>query len=432
MYSEVSVDMNIKTVKTNDKSFAAFFKGIRDRGSRLSADVEPQVRAIIAQVRKEGDAALLALTEKYDGHRQLAVPHESIDKARARVPADIMAALEMAYQRIENFHRRQSQNSWIQTGEGEIVGQMVRPLQRVGIYVPGGKAVYPSSVLMNAIPARVAGVGEIIMATPGSAAGIEPVILAAAALCGIRQIFQIGGAQAIAALAYGTARVPQVDKIVGPGNIYVATAKRLVYGDVAIDLVAGPSEILIVADGTGDPAWAAADLLSQAEHDEAASAVLITTDESFARSVAEELNKQLAELPKREIAEKSLQAGGAIIIADTLRQAVELANEAAPEHLELFVNDPWSLLPMVRNAGAVFLGHVSSEPIGDYIAGPNHVLPTGGTARFFSALGVDDFIKKTSLICFSPGGLKAVGPDVIRLARSEGLEAHARSIAKRM
>jgi len=424
--------MKLRTIRTDEREYAAFLNDYRARGGRLQADVELLVREIIERVRNGGDAAMRELTEKYDGHCQIEVPAELILGAGRNVPPEIMASLQKAYQRIEAFHQRQLQQSWLQSEDGAILGQIVRPLQRVGIYVPGGKAVYPSSVLMNAIPARVAGVEEIIMATPSTAAGIAPVILAAAELCGINKIFQIGGAQAIAALAYGTESVPRVDKIVGPGNIYVATAKKIVFGDVDIDMIAGPSEIIIVSDGTGSPAWAAADMLSQAEHDELAAAVLITTDEGFARRVAAELQRQLDELPKKQIAKRALLAGGALIITRTLREAVGVANELAPEHLELFVHNPWDVLPLVRNAGAVFMGYHAAEPLGDYIAGPNHVLPTGGTARFSSALGVDDFIKKTSLLYFSPAGIQGLGQEVIRLARSEDLEAHARSVAQRL
>ena len=398
----------------------------------MAGDAEGRVKEIIRQVRKSGDAALIRYTQEYDGHAAIRVEPETVAAARSRVQADVLASLETACRRIESFHRRQLQNSWMQVQEsGEILGQMVRPLQRVGIYVPGGKAAYPSSVLMNAVPARVAGVGEIIMVTPGSPSGIDPVILAAADMCGVGLIFQIGGAQAVAALAYGTESVPAVDKIVGPGNIYVATAKRLVYGDVDIDMIAGPSEILIVSDGSGEPAWVAADMLSQAEHDEMASSILVTIDEGFGRRVSEQISGQLAALPKKEIAEKALERYGAVIIAENLDQAADIANLVAPEHLELYVADPWGLLPRICNAGAIFMGYHTPEPVGDYVAGPNHVLPTGGTARFFSPLSVDDFIKKSSLVCFSEAALGTVADDVVRLARSENLDAHARSVAIR-
>jgi len=285
---------------------------------------------------------------------------------------------------------------------------------------------------MNALPAKVAGVNEIMMVTPASAEGINPALLVAADMCGVKKVFQIGGAQAVAALAYGTKTVPKVDKIVGPGNIYVATAKKLVFGVVDIDMIAGPSEILIISDGSGSPEWVAADMLSQAEHDEMASSILITTDETFAQAVEKEVEEQLQQLPKKEIARQSIEDNGAAIIAESLNEAISLANGFAPEHLELFVENPWDILPDIQNAGAVFLGYTTPEPVGDYIAGPNHVLPTGGTARFFSPLSVDDFVKKTSLISFTPKALSAVGDDVIRLARSEELDAHARTIEKRL
>jgi histidinol dehydrogenase len=423
----------MKLLKTGDSSFQSDFARIRNRAGDTAAEIDSAVRDIISQVRLEGDEALLRLTQKFDGHRDIAVPFDAVCDAAAQVAPDILASLKLARQRIEEFHRRQLQNSWFTTGpDGEILGQIVRPLGRVGLYVPGGKAVYPSSVLMNAIPALVAGVQEIVMVCPAPTGRINPLILAAAQLCGITTIFKIGGAQAVAALAYGTPTVPRVDKIVGPGNIYVATAKKLVYGDVDIDMIAGPSEILIISDGTGDPAWVAADMLSQAEHDELASSLLITTDARFADSVAREVAVQLATLPKKHIAEKSIRDYGAIIIAGNLSEAASLANELAPEHLELFVADPWLLLPEIKNAGAVFMGRHTPEPVGDYIAGPNHVLPTGGTARFYSPLSVEDFIKKTSLVSFTQAALDRLGPDVVRLAAAEELDAHARSVSIRL
>ena len=452
----------MRILKTGDRNFPRLFKGIVTRGATAAEEVEATVRSILQDVKTGGDAALIRLSEKYDNNKitvkNLRIAERDIKKSPQKIPAADLSSLTRACGRIEAFHCRQLQQSWISADTpGEIVGQLVRPLERVGIYVPGGKAVYPSSVLMNAIPARVAGVAEIIMVTPGSGKGINPVLLAAADLCGIRSVFQIGGAQAIAALAYGTASVPKVDKIVGPGNIYVATAKKaqaiaalaygtasvpkvdkivgpgniyvatakkLVYGDVDIDMIAGPSEILIISDGSGSPACAAADMLSQAEHDEMACSILVTTDEVFARRVANELAAQIKKLKRRAIAARSLENHGAIIITRTLAEAVQLANDVAPEHLELAVANPWDLLPQIKNAGAVFLGHYSPEALGDYLAGPNHVLPTGGTARFFSPLSVDDFLKKTSLISFTREALQAVGQDVIRIADAEHLDAH--------
>ena len=312
------------------------------------------------------------------------------------------------------------------------LGQMVTPLDRIGIYVPGGKAAYPSSVLMNAVPAKVAGVGEIIMVVPMPDGVVNPFVLAAAHIAGVDRIFKIGGAQAVAALAYGTASIPKVDKITGPGNIYVATAKRLVFGTVDIDMIAGPSEILVINDGSGEPAHIAADLLSQAEHDELAASILITTDEAFGRRVADELENQLASLSREAIARQSIENYGAIIVARDLFEAAEFSNRIAPEHLELAVAEPFELLPQIRHAGAVFLGHNTPEAAGDYLAGPNHTLPTGGTARFFSPLGTDDFVKKSSLISFSKEGLERLGKSIVRIAELEGLEAHAKSVSIRL
>jgi histidinol dehydrogenase len=427
----------MRILKTGDRNFPRLFKGIVTRGATAAEEVEATVRSILQDVKTGGDAALIRLSEKYDNNKitvqNLRIAERDIKKSPQKIPAADLSSLTRACGRIEAFHCRQLQQSWISADTpGEIIGQLVRPLERVGIYVPGGKAVYPSSVLMNAIPARVAGVAEIIMVTPGSGKGINPVLLAAADLCGIRSVFQIGGAQAIAALAYGTASVPKVDKIVGPGNIYVATAKKLVYGDVDIDMIAGPSEILIISDGSGSPACAAADMLSQAEHDEMACSILATPDEGFARRVAGELAVQLKKLKRKTIAARSLENHGAIIITKTLPEAVQLANDVTPEHLELAVANPWDLLPQIKNAGAVFLGHYSPEALGDYLAGPNHVLPTGGTARFFSPLSVDDFLKKTSLISFTREALQAVGQDVIRIADAEHLDAHAGSVKVRL
>jgi histidinol dehydrogenase len=340
--------------------------------------------------------------------------------------------LEEAAERIERFHILQIQKSWsFAEGDGTILGQIVRPMGRVGIYVPGGKASYPSSVLMNAIPARVAGVRKIIMACPAPKGYLNPSILAAACISGVDEIFKVGGAQAIGAMAYGTKTVPKVDKIVGPGNLFVAAAKRLVFGEVSIDSIAGPSEILIISDGSGDPSCIAADLLSQAEHDEQAAAVLLCTSKDFAGEVRKEVSAQLGELPRRKIAEGSLGDFGAILIVKSLSEAIRISNDLAPEHLELALKEPWGLLEKIENAGAIFLGHLSPEPIGDYVAGPNHVLPTGGTARFSSPLGVYDFLKRSSLICLSPEGLKRLSSPAMSLARMENLEGHRRSIQKR-
>lgn len=423
----------MKIITPSDHDFEDVLGRIRNRGNALAASVLPVVQDIIQQIRRDGDRALRRLTETFDGHRTITVSGREMREARGRISQSVYEALVFAHRRITAFHRKQLHTSWLFTGaHGETTGQMVRPLERVGIYVPGGKAVYPSSVLMNALPARVAGVREIVMVTPGGPEGIAPEILVAASLCGIRKVYRIGGAQAIAALAYGTKTVPRVDKIVGPGNIYVATAKKLVFGDVAIDMIAGPSEILVVSDGSGDPGWAAADMLSQAEHDETASAVLITTRKAFAREVSRALSRQLARLPKREIARRALDRYGAIVVVRDLNEALRLADIIAPEHLELFVKDPWQLVSRVHNAGAVFVGHTTPEAVGDYVAGPNHVLPTGGTARFSSPLSVDDFLKKTSIIACPPDAFAAVAGQAAVLARAEGLNAHAASIDVRL
>ncbi|MCX8044878.1 MAG: histidinol dehydrogenase [Desulfobacterota bacterium] len=423
----------MKVYTYRDKACRVFLESMRNRSASLTTTLLPTVEDIISQVRKGGDRALRQLTKKFDGHTRISVPVREIRTAYRKISPELHAALHEARQRIIAFHQQQLHTSWLRTGPyHEVFGQIVRPLERVGIYVPGGKAVYPSSVLMNALPARVAGVQEIVMVTPGTARGIDAAILAAADMCGIERVYQIGGAQAVAALAYGTQTVPRVDKIVGPGNIYVALAKKLVYGDVAIDMIAGPSEILIVNDGSGDPDWAAADLLSQAEHDEMASAVLITTSVVFARKVKAALARRIAMLPRSDIARASLARYGGIIVVRTIEIALQLANELAPEHLELFVHNPWEMLPFITNAGAVFLGHMTPEAIGDYIAGPNHVLPTGGTARFSSPLTVDDFLKKTSVIACTFDALATLGPAAEIIARSEALDAHAASVSVRL
>ncbi len=407
----------------------------RDAAEVDLEEVRQRVREIIASVRTEKDAALLRWTRQLDGVELAhpALPAEWRKKAKEIVTPAFAASLQKAADRIRRFHELQRQRSWMQTEEnGTILGQLVRPLERVGVYVPGGKASYPSSVLMNVIPAQVAGVPEIVLVTPPHPDGISPHVLAAAELLGIEEIYCVGGAQAVAALAYGTECIRPVDKIVGPGNIYVALAKREVFGQVGIDLIAGPSEVVVVGDGTVSPAYAACDLLAQAEHDPMASAILIATDEAWALAVREELERQLATLSRAAIARQSLMERGGILLVSDLREALVAANRLAPEHLELLIDDPWSWLPHVKHAGAVFLGANSPEPVGDYLAGPNHVLPTSGTARFASALSVDDFIKKTSLIACSQPLFREVAEDVICLAQAEGLDAHARSIEIRL
>jgi histidinol dehydrogenase len=427
----------IRFLRYNDPEFHGTFAQIVARGAEVSSEVESTVKAIVAEVRARGDAAVCDFTARFDRlpltPATMEVTQAEVDTAMAAVAPQALADLQLAAERIATFHRKQKTETWLSTDEQDVlVGQMVRPLDRVGIYVPGGKAAYPSSVLMNALPAKVAGVGEIIMVVPMPGGEANPHVLAAARIAGVDRIFKVGGAQAVAALAYGTATIPRVDKITGPGNIYVATAKRLVFGQVDIDMIAGPSEILVISDGSGDPAHLAADLLSQAEHDELASSILVTTDEHFGRQVEVAIAEQLRHLQRAEIARQSLARYGAIIVARDLREAAEFSNRLAPEHLELAVADPFGLLPQIRHAGAVFLGHHTPEAAGDYLAGPNHTLPTGGTARFFSPLSVDDFVKKSSLISFSREGLKRLGPAIVRIAELEGLEAHAKSVAIRL
>ncbi|OGW34205.1 MAG: histidinol dehydrogenase [Nitrospirae bacterium GWD2_57_9] len=422
----------------NDMDFDARFAAILARGEETGREVEQVVLDIIAAVRQQGDTALLELTCRFDRLQvasvvELEVTAEEIETAFRQVSAEDVSALTLAVERVARFHEKQKQQTWISTEEPDIMlGQKVTPLARVGIYVPGGKASYPSSVIMNAVPARVAGVGEIIMVAPTPGGEINPHVLVAAKLSGVDRIFRIGGAQAVAALAYGTATIPKVDKITGPGNIYVATAKKLVFGQVGIDMIAGPSEILVISDGSGTPAHIAADLLSQAEHDELASSILITTDRSFAEQVAAEVERQLAELSRETIARASWEKYGVIIVAATLDEAIAFSNRIAPEHLELAVADPFAILPQIINAGAIFMGHWTPEAAGDYLAGPNHTLPTGGTARFFSPLSVDDFVKKSSIVYFSEGGLKRLGNDIVRIAGLEGLEAHGKSVSMRL
>ena len=421
----------------NDPDFTQKFDAILSRGEESGHEVEQTVLDIIAAVRQRGDAAVLELTRRFDrleaaSVQELEVTAAEIEAAFAAVAAEDVAALKLAVERVARFHEKQKQQTWLSTEEPDIMlGQKVTPLSRVGIYVPGGKACYPSSVIMNAVPARVAGVGEIIMVVPSPGGEISPHVLVAASLSGVHRIFRIGGAQAVAALAYGTATIPRVDKITGPGNIYVATAKKLVFGQVGIDMIAGPSEILVINDGSGNPAHIAADLLSQAEHDELASSILITTDRSFAEKVAAEVERQLAKLSRETIARASWEKYGAIIVADTLEQVIDFSNRIAPEHLELAVADPFAILAQITNAGAIFMGHWTPEAAGDYLAGPNHTLPTGSTSRFFSPLSVDDFVKKSSIVYFSECGLKRLGDSIVRIAGLEGLEAHGRSVSAR-
>ncbi len=425
----------IKIVKADGKAEYEFLAAVRERSNDTDRDVTAIVSDIIDNVRKNGDKAVKEYTVKFDGKAPefFEVPKEEIEKSFKECDPDFIKTLEKAAANISDFHKRQLQESWLTTKEnGVILGQRVRGLERVGLYVPGGTAAYPSSVLMNAIPAKIAGVKELIMVTPPLKNGKpNPNIMAAASIAGVDRVFLMGGAQAVAALAYGTESVPKVDKIVGPGNIFVATAKKLVYGVVDIDMIAGPSEILVLADESADPKFLAADLMSQAEHDKLASAILVTTSQKLAEKTIAELDRQIKTLSRAEIIDKSLTDFGAIIVCDNMDKAVEMANGLAPEHLEVCCENPMEYVGKLDNAGSVFLGNYSPEPLGDYFAGPNHVLPTSGTARFFSPLSVDSFIKKSSFIYYTESALKADKDDIVRFANTEGLTAHANSIIVR-
>ncbi len=401
-----------------------------------TSGVGETVRAIIADVAQNGDAALLAYGEKFDGAKleSLSVSKQEMDEAMASIPDALKKAMETAAENIRTFHSAQKREGFcLKNPDGTYMGQKVTPIEKVGLYIPGGTASYPSTVFMNAIPAKIAGCSEIVMVSPPNREGkIAAPILAAAQMAGVTKVFKVGGAQAIAALAYGTQSVPKVDKIVGPGNAYVAEAKRQVFGRVNIDMIAGPSEILVVADGTCNPRYVAADLLSQAEHDALACAVLVTDSMELAQKVSDEVERQLSLLPREAIARKAIESNSQIIVTDDLLAAVEAANELAPEHLELCMDDPEKYLPYVRNAGSVFMGKFCPESLGDYIAGPNHTLPTSGTARFSSPLSVDDFIKKTQYTYYTREAIAKVADDIAVFARAEGLEAHARAALIRM
>lgn len=425
----------ISYIKADGKAEKELIAQLKARSGETSKKVTESVTEIIEAVRLEGDAALDRYTKLFDGSvpERLEMTKEEMEEAANSVAPEFLTAIKNAAERIKDFHARQKQQSWLTTKEnGVILGQRIRGLKRVGLYVPGGTAAYPSSVLMNAIPAKIAGVEELIMVTPPMKnGGANPHILAAAYVAGVDRVFLAGGAQAVAALAYGTQRVPKVDKIVGPGNIYVATAKKLLYGVVDIDMIAGPSEILIVADDSAKPEFLAADLMSQAEHDVLASAILLTNSEKIASETVEALKRRVEDMPRKDIIKKSLKDYGAIIVCQNLSEAVDFANELAPEHLEMCVENPMEYIGRMDNAGSVFLGNYSPEPLGDYYAGPNHVLPTGGTARFFSPLSVDSFVKKSSFIYYTESALSQDKDDVITLAEAEGLGAHANSIKVR-
>lgn len=425
----------MKITKANGKAEYALIENLKKRAGETDEKIVEIVTTILNEVKKNGDDAVREYTVRFDGGlpKKSVIEKDELQSYLDKVDDDFKNAIVNAKNNIYDFHLRQAQQSWMTTKDsGVIMGQRIRGLHRVGIYVPGGTAAYPSSVLMNAIPAKIAGVKEIIMVTPpGKDGNPNPNIMAAAAVAGVDKVFLVGGAQAVAALAYGTEKIPKVDKIVGPGNIFVATAKKLLYGIVDIDMVAGPSEILIVADKTADPAFLAADLMSQAEHDKMASAILLTTSLELAKATLHEIDKQLKYLERQVIIEESLENYGEIIVCEDLTQAIDFANELAPEHLELCVAEPLKYIGKVDNAGSVFLGNWSPEPLGDYYAGPNHVLPTSGTAKFFSPLSVDSFIKKSSFIYYTPDEFRKAKDDIIKLADTEGLTAHANSIKVR-
>ena len=406
----------------------------RRRDFYIDQEIRTKVEDIVTDVKGNGDRALGKYTERFDGVKldDFRVSSEELETARREVDDSFLKSLRRAIKNVRDFHEKQLVNSWFDSSRERMVGQQVTPLQRIGAYVPGGTAAYPSSLVMTVVPALAAGVKEIIATTPpGKDGKVNTHILAAAAEAGVDEIYKAGGAQAIAALAYGTESLSQVDKIVGPGNIYVTAAKKIVYGTVDIDMLAGPSELLVLADETGDPDFIAADLLSQAEHDTRAVAVLVTTSKKLAAEVEKSLSKQLKQLSRQEIAEKSLEEYGLIITVDSLQQGIKLVNDFAPEHFELMINDPFASLGLIKNAGAIFVGKYSSEPMGDYIAGPNHVLPTGGTARFSSPLNTGDFLKKSSVIYYGNKSVQREGEDVERLANLEGLDAHARAVSRR-
>jgi histidinol dehydrogenase len=427
----------MKIIDSQQKDIATELKRIVNRGETATEEVAAAVKDVVERVRKQGDPAVLEYTEKFDkvklSLKDIKVSPDEIKDAYTKVDNRKVEALKLAAQKIRAFHEKQKISSWVsQEADGVILGQLARPIRSAGIYVPGGKACYPSTVLMNVIPAKVAGVEQLVMCSPVPGGKMNPYILVAADIAGVSDIYKIGGAQAIAAMAYGTATIPKVDKIVGPGNIYVATAKRYVFGQVDIDMIAGPSEILIIADQSADPEFVASDLLSQAEHDELASSILVTTSRDLAEKMGAEIERQLANLARKEIARKAIDRFGAIVLVGTLPEAAEVSNSIAPEHLELAVEKPFELLALIKNAGAIFLGHYTPESVGDYIAGPNHVLPTGGTARFFSPLSTDSFMKKSSLIFYTKEGLDKVGEAIMQIADVEGLEAHGNTIRVRI
>ena len=427
----------MRKIKLTEESKKNILEDLLKRSPNSYGEYEGTVNAILEDVRENGDQAIFSYTKKFDkadiSAENILVTEAEIEEAYTLVDASLIEVIRKAIVNIKEYHEKQKQYSWFDsTPQGTILGQKVTPIDKVGLYGPGGKAAYPSSVLMNVIPAKVAGVEKIIMCTPPDAQGkVTPTTLVAAKEAGVSDIYKVGGAQAIAAMAYGTESIPKVDKITGPGNIFVALAKKAVYGHVSIDSIAGPSEILVLADETANPKYVAADLLSQAEHDELASAILVTTSEALADQVSEEVDKFVAQLSRKEIIQKSLDNYGYMLIAENMDDAIDAVNEIASEHLEIVTKDPFNTMTKVKNAGAIFLGEYSSEPLGDYFAGPNHVLPTNGTAKFFSPLSVDDFIKKSSIISYSKEALQPIYKDIVQFATAERLTAHANSIAVR-
>lgn len=424
----------VKLTKETEKNI---LENMLKRSPSQYGEYESRVQEILEKVKNQGDQAVFDYTRQFDkaqiGPDNIRVTRQEMDEAYRQVDPKLLEVMKKALVNIRNYHALQKQNSWFESTEkGTMLGQKLTPLKTVGVYVPGGKAVYPSSVLMNIVPAKVAGVERIIMCTPCNAQGkVNPIVLAAALEAGADEVYKVGGAQAIGAMAYGTESIPKVDKIVGPGNIYVALAKKAVYGHVSIDSVAGPSEILVLADETANPRYVAADLLSQAEHDELASAILITTSEELARQVSDQVEAFVQVLERREIIQKSLDQFGYILVAETMEEAIDTANQIASEHLEIVTRNPFEVMTKIRNAGAIFIGEYSCEPLGDYFAGPNHILPTNGTAKFFSPLSVDDFVKKSSIVYYSREALSEIQKDIRQFAKSEQLTAHANSIAVR-
>lgn len=427
----------MRTIRLTEETKQNLLRDLLKRSPGSYGEYEGRVAEIVEAVRKGGDTAVFSFTERFDGAKitaeNIRVSEEELKEAYAQVDPELIEVIRKALVNIRSYHEKQRHYSWFDSQpNGTMLGQKVMPLSRVGVYVPGGKAVYPSSVLMNIVPAKVAGVDKIVMTTPcGRDGKVNPTTLVAANEAGADEVYKVGGAQAIAALAFGTESIPKVDKIVGPGNIYVALAKKAVYGHVSIDSIAGPSEILVLADESANPRFVAADLMSQAEHDEMASAILITTSEELAKEVSDEIEGFLKVLSRREIISRSLENYGYILLADSMEDAIDAANEIASEHLEIVTKDPFHVMTKIRNAGAIFIGEYSSEPLGDYFAGPNHVLPTNGTAKFFSPLSVDDFIKKSSIVYYSREALEPVHEDIIQFAEAEQLTAHANSIRVR-